>query len=53
MICPEANDKMSFLGLKQIWVFESSKDGYFRALGFGKWKHLENNFIRKVSIIKE
>lgn len=37
------NGKVSLLGLKQIWVFESSKSSYFRALKFGKWNHLEDN----------
>lgn len=36
------NGKVSLLGLKQIWVFESSKNSYFRALKFGKWKYLED-----------
>lgn len=40
---PPKNDKVSLLGLKQIWIFESSENSYFRALKFGNWKHLEDN----------
>lgn len=43
MIYSPKNDKVSLLGLKQIWIFESSKNSYFRALKIGNWKHLEDN----------
>lgn len=35
MIYSQENGKISLLGLKQIWVFESRKNSYFRALKFG------------------